>query len=103
MFGFNLEHKKPTINKLQNFVIQKVTPKYYELGIELYKDYDVSRLDAIRRASATDLTSGCTEMFKFWLQTYENATWDKLIKALRAPGLQQNADALSIMREVVKG
>ena len=104
MFGFNLGHKKPTISQLQNFVIHKVTPKYYELGIELYKDPDVHRLDAIKKAFAADLASGCTDMFNFWLQTYgENATWDRLIRALKAPGLQLNAIALNIMREVVKG
>ena len=103
MLGFNLEHKKPTIKQLQKFVIKKVTSKYYELGIELYKDSDVDHLDAIKKASATDLTSGCTDMFKFWLQTYENATWDKLIRALRASGLQQNTIALNIMKEVVEG
>ena len=103
MLGFNLGHKKPTIRQLQKFVIQKVASKYYELGIELYKDSDVNHLDAIKKASATDLTRGCTEMFNFWLQTYEDATWDRLIRALQAPGLQQNAIALHIMREVVKG
>ena len=103
MFGCNLGHKKPTIRQLQKFVIQKVTSKYYELGIELYKDSHVNHLDAIKKASATDLTSGCTDMFQFWLQTYENATWDRLIRALKAPGLQQNANALCIMREVVEG
>ena len=103
MLGFNLGHKNPTISQLQNFVIQWVTPKYYELGIELYRDSDVHRLDAIKKASATDLTSPCTEMFEFWLQKYDDATWDRLIRALKAPGLQLHAIALDIMREVVKG
>ena len=107
MFGFNLGHKKPTISQLQNFVIPLVTPlvtpKLYELAIELFNVSDFHRLNAIERASATDLTSPCTEMFKFWLQKYEDATWDRLIRALKAPGLQLHAIALDIMREVVKG
>ena len=51
-----------------------------------------------------DYTKGCTDMLKFWLGTYEEAaTWDRLIKALKAKGLQLNAIALDIKREVVKG
>ena len=85
-------------------MINKVAAKYYELGIELYKDEHVTDLDAIKKVYVMDLASGCTEMLKFWRQTYgDAATWDKLIRGLRARGLQQNAIALDIMREVVKG
>ena len=103
MFGFNLGHKKPTISQLQNFVIPLLTPKHYKLGFELLNVSDFHRLNAIERAPEIDLTSACTEMFKFWLETYEDATWDRLIRALKAPGLQLHAIALDIMREVVKG
>ena len=51
-----------------------------------------------------DYGKGCTEMLKFWQQSHEEAaTWDRLIRALRAPGLQLNAIALEIKRAVVKG
>ena len=51
-----------------------------------------------------DYGKGCTEMLKFWQQSREEAaTWDRLIRALRAPGLQLNAIALEIKRAVVKG
>ena len=85
-------------------MILKVAAKYYELGIELYKDSDVHQLDTIQKSCAMDYTKGCTEMFNFWLQTYgDAATWDRLIRALKAPGLQLNAIALDIKRAVVKG
>ena len=95
---------KPTIRQLQNIVIPKVAAKYYELGIELYKDSDVNHLDTIQRGCAMDFSKGCTDMLKFWRQTYgEAATWDRLINGLKAKGLQLNAIALEIKREVVKG
>ena len=85
-------------------MIPKVAAKYYELGIELYKDSDVNHLDTIQKGCAMDYTKGCTDMLKFWLGTYEEAaTWDRLIRALKAPGLQLNAIALDIKRAVVKG
>ena len=97
-------HSKPTIKQLQRHVVPRVTAKYYELGIELYKDDDVHHLDTIQRSCAIDYTKGCTEMLKFWQVAYgDAATWDRLIRALQAPGLQQNAIALEIKRAVVKG
>ena len=43
-------------------------------------------------------------MFKTWLQIYgDDATWDRLMRALQAPGLQLNAIANDIMRAVVNG
>ena len=95
---------KPTIKQLLNIVTPKVAAKYYELGIELYKDSDVNHLDTIQRGCAMDYTKGCTDMLKFWLTTYKDAaTWDKLINGLEAKGLQLNSIALDIKRELVKG
>ena len=84
-------------------MIPRVASKWHELGIELYKDDDVSRLDTIQRQCPGDFTKGCTEMLSYWRQAYENATWNRLIKALKAPGLQLNAIASEIKRDVMKG
>jgi len=96
-------HKKPTIKLLQRIVIPRISAKWHELGIELYKDSDVSLLDTFKRESSKDYTEGCSKMFNYWLGKYEDATWEKLIKALRAPGINLNSVALDIMKEVVKG
>ena len=94
---------KPTHKKLLDYVIPRVASKWHELGIELYKDADVPRLDTIQREFPGNFTKACTEMLTYWLNTYTNATWDRLIKALREPGLQLNAIALDIMRDVIQG
>ena len=96
-------HSKPTIKQLQRHVVPRVAAKYYEVGIELYKDDDVHHLDTIQKSCAMDYTKGCTDMFKFWLGTYGAATWDRLIKGLKAPGLQLNAIAQDIKIAVVEG
>ena len=82
-------------------MIPKVASKWYELGIELYRDFDVPRLDIIQKQHPTNFTEGCKEMLTTWLGTHEDTTWDTLIKALKAPSLQLNAVALDIKKEVV--
>ena len=84
-------------------MIPRVATYWYKLGVELYKNSDVPQLNAIQGQFQTDFARACSEMFKYWLRTYPNATWSELIKALRAPGLQLNAFALEIMNDVVKG
>ena len=85
-------------------MIPRVASKWHELGIELYKDADVPHLDTIQKQCPGDFTKACTEMLSYWLNTYTtNVTWDRLINAIRSEGLQLNAIALDIMRDVVKG
>ena len=98
-----LGHLKPTLKKLQDYVIPRVANKWYWVGVDLCKEADVPHLDIIQGQYPNNFAQACTEMFKYWLRKYPNATWDKLIKSLRAPGLQLNTFALEIMEDVVKG
>ena len=76
---------------------------WYKLGIELYKESDVPKLETFKKDHLNDNTAACTEMFNFWLQAYgDAATWHKLIEALEAPGLQEDATAHKIKKEVLK-
>ena len=84
-------------------MIPKVASKWHELGIELYKDADVTRLDTIQKQCPGDFAKACTEMLSYWRETYKSATWDRLIQALRSPGLQMNSIALDILKDVVEG
>lgn len=84
-------------------MIPRVASKWHELGIELYKDADVPHLDAIQKQCPGDFEKACFQMLSYWLQTYENATWNKLIEAIKTPGLQLNFFAIKIKRDVVKG
>ena len=84
-------------------MIPKIAKNWSGVGIELYEDDDASRLEIIRSECPGDIMKACTEMFKYWRNTDVNASWTKLINALRSPGLRLNADALDIMKVVVKG
>ena len=81
----------------------RVAAKWHKLGIELYKNADVPQLETIQNQCPGDYTKACTEMLTYWLNTYTNATWSRLIEALTAPGLQLNAIAFDIMRDVKQG
>ena len=84
-------------------MIQRVASKWYELGIELYKEADVPQLDIIKKQHPGDLQEACTKMLSYWRETYQDATWNSLIKALGARGLQLNANAIEIKRDVMNG
>ena len=88
---------------MQNFVTPRVAAKWHEVGIELYRNADVPQLDTIQKQCPGDYRKACTEMLTYWLNTYTNPTWNRLIKALKAPGLQLNAIALDIMIDVIQG
>ena len=84
-------------------MVPRVAAKWDVLGIELYKDNDILHLDTIGKEHPGDFTKACTEMLKFWRTTYTNATWNKLIKALTARGLQLNVTAADIKRDLEAG
>ena len=84
-------------------MIQKVAGEWYKLGIELYKEADVSQLDTIKKQHPGDLAEACTKMLSYWRETYQDATWNSLIKALEARGLQLNTIATEIKRDVMNG
>ena len=60
-----------------------MTPKWYELGIELLDEDYLSQMDAIKSKHANDLNRCCTAMLICWLQEHSNATWHQLVLALR--------------------
>ena len=87
---------KPTLKKLQQIkIITAVGSKWYELGIELL-DEDQSRQLKIIKSNNQEVTRRCSEMFSFWLETHPTATWQNLIEALRAPGVELNDVAATV-------
>ena len=83
---------KPTRRQISDLVVLEATTHWKEIGIQLLeKKYD-SKLDAIELDFSTNNTKCCNEMFKLWLQTDEQATWIKLLDALKAVHLITLAD-----------
>ena len=69
--------------------------RWYQLGIELLDDDQVTQLDIIKKNN-DDVTERCTAMFSYWLQTHPNSTWYQLMAALREPGVELNELAASV-------
>ena len=69
--------------------------KWYELGIELLDEDQSTQLNIIK-TNNNEVTRCCAEMFQFWLSTHSTATWQNLVDALKAPGVELNDVAATV-------
>ena len=96
----NAGDAKPTLKKLQKFrVIADASSKWYQLGIELLDDDQVTQLAVIKKNN-DDVTERCTELFSYWLRTHPNSTWYQLVAAMREPGVELNQLAASVEEKI---
>ena len=79
---------KPLLKDLHNILIPNIANDWYEVGIQLFGNSQLPRLDEIRATYSNDRRGGCVEMLKYWLKITPDATWDDLIHTLREPGLE---------------
>ena len=56
---------------------------WLDLGIELLDQKDVASLNAIKSDATKPLSERCSEMFKLWRERQPNASWRRLIIAMR--------------------
>ena len=82
-------------------MIPKVSNDWYDLGIQLFSEPQLSKLDEINTVYSNDPRRGCIEMLKYWLNITPGATWNSLIQALRAPGLELLSKADDVEKEVL--
>ena len=80
-------NSKPTKNKIIDHVVPHVTPYWYDLGIKLLREEQESHLDVIE-SNHDDKKECCKKMFWYWLSTNTDASWQKLIEALRSPAVE---------------
>ena len=79
---------RPAMKDLNKYVIPLVATKWYDLGLELLDTKYESALDIIEKDSdCRDVQYCCRKMFSKWLETSDNANWDKLTEAMRSIGL----------------
>jgi len=88
------------LKDLHNILVPKVANKWYELGIQLFNEQQLPRLDQIRTIYSNDFQKGCIEMLGYWLKITPGATWNNLICALKAPGLMLLTIADDVEKEV---
>ena len=88
---------RPALNLLNKYVIEDVSFKWHNLGLELLEQEDEETLNVIKMNYANDVNECCKEMFKLWLRKCRTATWDQLIQALRKINLNNMAAAIEGM------
>ena len=64
-------------------MIPHAATKWYQLGLELIEQQYQYALDIIEADTPNDVSKCCKKMFQKWFETDKQASWDKLIKALR--------------------
>ena len=80
--------------------------KWRDLGVELLsqvKEYDenfnvMGKLDMILKNNPGDVEECCTKMFTYWLQNVHDASWNKLVAALKVIGYTVLAKELEEVR-----
>ena len=82
---------------MAEFVVPKAGVRWYNLGLQLFDPRDEGVLDSIEKTHKSP-GEQCMEVFKHWLTTKENATWNKLIKSLKS----QSVNLPNLAREIKK-
>ena len=72
-----------------------ITDKWYDIGLELLEQKDENAVKIIKN-NPGDISKYCTEMLELWLNKSPNATWNQLIEAIKAPGIELNDAASKI-------
>ena len=64
--------------------------------MELLEQQDEKDVVIIKKNNAGNISECCKEMLELWLSRQPNATWNQLICALKAPGIELNNAASKI-------
>ena len=91
------EHSQLRIVMKQSGVVEN----WQELGLQLLQENHVHYLDVIKANHSQNIRDCCREMFKRWLRTRLNASWQQLYNALDAIDLP--VAARDIEQELFRG
>jgi len=69
--------------------------------MELFDPKYEHHLHVIKVNNAGNVTECCAQMLKLWLEKHPTATWDRLLKALEAPGVELKSLASKIQRKLL--
>ena len=94
-----IEFAKPTMNEICRHIRDEAACRWKDLGIELV--IPTHQLDIILMNNPHNMQECCTQMFSYWLQTDTEASWSKLLNALR--NTAQNSLANKIKTEILFG
>ena len=87
---FLLDPFKPRLKDLQRHVIPYVATKWFQLGLELFDIEETEKLDTIEHNYSNDADKCCFQMFRIWLKTDRHLDWNRIVNALKSPGVNLN-------------
>ena len=73
-----------------------IADKWYDIGLELLEQKDEEAVNVVKKNNAGNISECCMEMLELWLKRQPTATWNQLIKAIKAPGIELNNAASRI-------
>ena len=87
------------MKSLNRHVVKHAAHKWRDLVVQLLQSNQVVMMMDIASNHPHDAVRCCKEVFFKWLDPSEDASWHKLIRALRSPTIQLNylADQLEQM------
>ena len=86
----------PALKELYRHVKKVIAAKWFEVGVELFEEKDIKQLNTIKSSFVGNLDACCAEMLSLWRELYPRVTWNDLIMALKAPGIELNETASKI-------
>ena len=81
--------------------VPQLAPRWYELGVELFEEEDLSQLSIIQVDYRMDKWRCCLAMLENWTQRYCEPTWHDLITAIKSPGVDLPAVASAIKKNLI--
>jgi len=81
---------------LYDYVVEEAACKWNDIGVQLLDDDCIAVLNNIERDYHFSVKDRCKCVFRKWLETKNDASWDTLIQALQSPSVGLNQLAINI-------
>ena len=91
-----LDSDQPQLKDLYEHVVPSVADKWWDMGVHLLHPtlIDGRALEVIAADHPHSVEECCKSMFKRWLETQRDASWNHLLEAIRTIGLHSLASNL---------
>ena len=94
---------RPTLKYINRHVKTFITAQWYDIGVDLLDEKDVSELKTIRINHQGDAGKCTTAMLELWLRVKSDASWNQLIQTFRQPNIRLQSLASDIENMLLKG
>jgi len=95
-----VDQNRPTLQQLNDHVRPQAASQWYDIGVKLLSD---EKIGIIKSNNSGDVEACCTDMFIAWLKKDTEASWAKLVDALRAPSVELHVLAGELEQRFVLG